>query len=123
MASVSSVKKEIKRGVKRTVAESEAVLAKRRAKVSAELDGLLGTLSGKISDVRDSIASAADEGAAMASRGLDQALAKSRRGVRQLEKRWRKMDTKQKATVVGGVLAALAAAAATPAIVRKVRGR
>jgi hypothetical protein len=122
---------ELKRNVKRAatraivVGETKAdrAVARSRQKVDAELKGLESTLLGKISDVRRAIASAADDGAAIASRGLDQAIRSSRKGVRRLEKKWQRMDTRQKAGVVGGLLAALAAAAAAPTLIRKARGR
>jgi hypothetical protein len=128
MATVTQkAKKSAKRAVGQAVTAGErkadAVVARSRARVDRELKGLLSTLDGKISDVRRGIASAADDGAALASRGLDQAITKSRRGVKKLEKKWKRMDTAQKAGVIGGLLAALAAAAATPALIRKARGR
>jgi hypothetical protein len=120
MATVSA---RTKRQVKRAVVKSEAAVARERERLGQELDGFIDALSGKLTEVRHSVVTAADDSAAAARRGLELAMKKSRKGVRQLEKRWHKMDTPQKATVVGGLLAAVAAAAAAPALIRKVRNR
>ena len=127
MATTSKIQKSAKRATRRAVngvaKKSDALVAKQRVVVERELDGLLATLTGKIQEVRNAVVSAADEGAILASRGLDRAVVKSRGGIRKLEKRWRRMDTNQKAGVIGGLLAALAAAAATPALIRRARSR
>lgn len=107
----------------RAIRKTDAAVEKQRKKLGAELDGLTATLVGKVTDVRQAMSTAADDGADAARRALDLAIRKSRRGVRQLEKRWKKMDTTQKAVVVGGLVAALAAAAAAPSLIRKARGR
>lgn len=109
------------RKLKNSAKETGEALAHRRAELSSELDELLGTLTNKVTDVRRAIADAADEGAEAASHGLEVAMRKGRKGVRQLESKWNSMDTRQKAGVVAGLVAVLAAAAATPTIVRKVR--
>jgi len=123
----SKIQKGAKRVARQAVAgvakKSDLVVAKQRRVVERELDGLLATLTGKIQEVRDAVVTAADDGAVLASRGLDRAVVKSRGGIKKLEKRWRKMDTNQKAGVIGGLLAALAAAAAAPSVIRRVRGR
>jgi hypothetical protein len=123
MARTTTAASRVQGAVRKATAKSEKELAKRRARLEKELDSFATVLAGKVSDVRAAIATAADEGAAAATRGLDAAIQKSRKGVRQLEKRWKKMDTRQKAGVVGGLLAAIAAAAAAPALIRKARGR
>ena len=120
---LKSAKRATRQAVAAVVDKSDALVAKQRVVVERELDGLLSTLTGKIVEVRDAVVTAADDGAILASRGLDRAVVKSRGGIRKLEKRWKKMDTNQKAGVIGGLLAALAAAAAAPAVIRKVRGR
>ena len=123
----SKIQKSARRVTRQAVAtvanKSDALVAKQRVVVERELDGLLETLTGKIVEVRNAVVNAADEGAVLASRGLDRAVVKSRGGIRKLEKRWKRMDTNQKAGVIGGLLAALAAAAAAPAVIRRVRGR
>lgn len=107
--------------LKNRAKEAGAALAHRRAELSSELDELLGTLTSKVTDVRRALAEAADEGAEAAGHGLRVAMRKGRKGVRELESKWRSMDTRQRATVVAGLVAVLAAAAATPVVVRKVR--
>ncbi len=118
-----SAKRVTRQAVDGVVKKSDVIVAKQRRVVERELDGLLSTLTGKIQEVRDAVVGAADDGAILASRGLDRAVVKSRGGIKKLEKRWRKMDTNQKAGVIGGLLAALAAAAAAPSVIRRVRGR
>lgn len=101
--------------------ESAEVLSRRRSEMAAELDSLLDSLTAKVGDVRRAIAATADSGADAASRKLQLALEKGRKGVHQLEEKWDGLDTRQKAGVIAGLVAALAAAVATPTIVRKVR--
>ena len=93
------------------------------AVVAAEVDTLLGTLADKVGDVRGTISSLSDEGAAAARRSLDAVVKETRKGVKQLDKKWQKMSTQQKVAVVGGLLAVLAAAAATPTVVKKIRSK
>lgn len=118
-----SAKRVARKAIAAGETRADRTVARQRRKVEVELAGLQATLLGKITDVRRAIATAADDGAALASRGLDQAIRSSRKGVRRLEKKWQRMDTRQKAGVVGGLLAALAAAAAAPTLIRKARGR
>ena len=105
------------------VKESQAVVRKSGAALSAEVDNLLGTLADKVADARGAISTLSEESAAAASQALDKVVKNTKKGVKQLDKKWQKMDTKQKVAVVGGLLAVLAAAAATPAIVKKVKAR
>jgi hypothetical protein len=55
--------------------------------------------------------------------GVDTLVKKTRRGVRALDRRWNRMDGRQKLAVAGGLLAVLAAAAAAPTVVRRLRER
>jgi hypothetical protein len=90
---------------------------------SEELDHLLVSLSDKVADVRAALATAAEDGLEAAGAGVDALVKKSRRGVRALDRRWKRMDGRQKIAVAGGLLAVLAAAAAAPTVVRKLRER
>lgn len=105
------------------VKESHAIVRKSGAALSSEVDSLLGTLADKVADARGAISTLSEESAAAASQALDKVVKSTKKGVKQLDKKWQKMDTKQKVAVVGGLLAVLAAAAATPAIVKKVKAR
>jgi len=96
-------------------------LARSRHAANEELDGLLSSLSEKVADVRTALAAAAEDGAETVAEGVDSLVEKTRKGVRDLDKRWQKMDRKQKVAVVGGLLAVLAAAAAAPKLVRKAK--
>ncbi len=101
----------------------KAALSRSREVASEELDELLGSLSDKVADVRSALASAAEDGADAIGDGVDSLVKKSKKGVRALNKRWQKLDRKQKVAIAGGLLAMLAAAAATPAVVRRVQSR
>jgi hypothetical protein len=106
------------------VADSVSTTAKKKsAAVAKDMDALLGTLADKIADARSTIATMADDGATAARESLDSVVKGSKKGVKQLDKKWKKMEPKQKLAVAGAILAALAAAAATPAVVRKIRKR
>lgn len=94
-----------------------------RTRGSVELDHLLESLSDKVTDVRAALATVAEDGLEAAGAGVDALVKKTRRGVRALDRRWKRMDGRQKIAVAGGLLAVLAAAAATPTIVRKLRER
>jgi type II secretory pathway component PulM len=114
----------------RTVAAAKADGKALKAKLSRsteaaheELDGLLSSLSEKVADVRSALATAYEDGAESVSDGVDTLVKKTRKGVKSLDKRWQKMDRKQKVLVAGGLLAVLAAAAAAPAVVRKARAK
>ena len=96
-------------------------LARSGAAASEELDGLLSSLSEKVADVRSALAAAAEDGSETVTEGVDSLVKQTRKGVRNLDKRWQKMDRKQKVAVVGGLLAVLAAAAAAPTLVRKAK--
>ena len=122
-STAATMKRKAEKVIDRAGEKAKAASAKQLARLDAELTSLETALAGKISDVREAIREATADGLEAAGDGLDLALKKSRKGMRDLEKRWRKMDTRQKATVVGGILAVLAAAAATPALVRKARER
>jgi hypothetical protein len=110
-------------GLQRAVDTTKEVARKTGAAASAEMDTLLGTLAETVADARGSISKLSEEGAAEARKALDMVVKETRKGVKQLDKKWKKMDTKQKVAVVGGLLAVLAAAAATPTVVRKIRER
>lgn len=88
-----------------------------------ELDRLLGTLSDKVADVRAALATAKDNGIDGLGDGLDSVVKKTRKGVRALDRKWRRMDNPQRIAVAGGLLAVLAAAAAAPTVARKIRAR
>jgi len=106
------------------VADSVSTSAKKSgAAVAKDMDALLSTLADKIADARSTVAALADDGAAAARGSLDTMVKESKKGVKQLDKKWKKMEPKQKLAVAGAILAALAAAAATPAVVRKIRKR
>jgi len=94
-----------------------------RTRGSEELDLLLESLSDKVADVRSALATVAEDGLEAAGAGVDALVRKTRRGVRALDRRWKRMDGRQKIAVAGGLLTVLAAAAATPTIVRKLRER
>lgn len=98
-------------------------VSKARAKVDQEADQLLASLSDKVSDARVALSDWAEDGADTARASLAAAVKKSKRGVRNLDRKWKKMSTGQKAAVVGGLLAVLAAAAAAPTVVKKIKGR
>ena len=88
-------------------------------KSSAELDELLGALADKVADARGALSTYASEGAETANRSLDKVVRESKKGVRTLDRKWKKMDSKQKLVVVGGLLAVLAAAAAAPVLAQE----
>lgn len=98
-------------------------IQKVKTRGSQELDALLVTLSDKVSDVRSALAAATENGIEAVGDGVDSLVRKTRRGVRSLDRRWNRMDNRQKLAVAGGLLAVLAAAAATPTVVRKLRDR
>lgn len=99
----------------------KAKLGRSKVAASDELDGLLSSLSDKVSDVRTALASAAADGAESVGEGVDAMVKNTRKGIKSLDKRWQKMDKKQKIAVAGGLLAVLAAVVAAPSVVRKVR--
>ncbi|MGE0639404.1 MAG: hypothetical protein AB7G12_07255 [Thermoanaerobaculia bacterium] len=88
-----------------------------------ELDHLLGTLADKVADVRGALASAKDEGIDHLGDGLDSVVKKTRKGVRALDRRWRRMNNPQRVALAGSLLAVLAAAAAAPTVARRIRER
>ena len=92
-----------------------------REDLRVELDDLLGSLSEKVSDMRATLATAAEDGAETVGNGVNSMVKKTRKGIKDLDKRWKKLDGKQKIAIAGGLLAVLAAAAVTPAVVRKLR--
>jgi hypothetical protein len=96
-------------------------LARTRDAASEELDELLCSLSEKVTDVRSALASATEDGVATLQAEAGSMVKKAKKGIRSLDKRWQKMSRRQKVAVAGGLLAALAAAAATPALVRKAK--
>ena len=120
---VSTMKRKAEKTIDRVAEKAKGASKKQLEELDAELSGLESTLAGKVSDVRAAIRTATANGIEAAGDGLDLAIRKSRKGVHALEKKWKKMDTKQKVGVIGGLVAVLAAAAATPTLVRKVRAR
>jgi ElaB/YqjD/DUF883 family membrane-anchored ribosome-binding protein len=104
-----------------TVKAFQSGLARTRDTASEELDELLGSLSEKVSDVRSALASATEDGLETLQAEAGTLVKKARKGVRSLDKRWQKMSRGQKVAVAGGLLAVLAAAAATPTLVRKAK--
>ena len=92
-----------------------------REDLRVELDDLLGSLSEKVSDMRATLATAAEDGAETVGNGVNSMVKKTRKGIKDLDKRWKKLDGKQKIAIAGGLLAVLAAAAVAPAVVRKLR--
>jgi hypothetical protein len=111
-----------KKADKSTAAVAERV-TKARGKLGDETDRLVASLSDKVSDARVALSDWAEDGADAARASLAQAVKKSKRGIRNLDRKWQKMSTGQKAAVIGGLLAVLAAAAATPKVIKKVKGR
>ena len=105
-----------------TVEGVRVAASERGAALAAEVDNVLGALAGKVTEAREKVATMTGDGAKAARRALDGAVKETRKAAKQLDKKWQKMDTRQKALVVGGVLAAVAAAVAAPSIARKVRG-
>ena len=112
----------LKKKADKNVSAARAKLGQARARVEADADQLLGSLSDKVSDARVALSDWAEDGADAARAGFALAVKKSKRGVRSLDRRWKKMSTGQKAAVVGGLLAVLAAAAA-PAVIKKAKKR
>jgi hypothetical protein len=109
-------------------ARAEGAAAAERLKESGEamrveLDELLSSLSEKVSDMRSSLATATEEGADAGGNGARKLVKQTRKGIQDLDRRWNKLDGKQKLAIAGGLLAVLAAAAATPTVVRKIRER
>ncbi len=92
-----------------------------RRKGEEDLDKLLASLSEKVSDVREAISTRADEGAEAIESGVATLVKQSQQGIKKLDRKWQKLDRRQKLAVAGGLIAALAAAAAAPAIARKAR--
>ncbi|MEO8275220.1 MAG: hypothetical protein ABI639_03320 [Thermoanaerobaculia bacterium] len=109
--------------LKADVKKVKAGLSRSREVASEELDGLLSSLSEKVADVRSALASATEDGIETINDGVDSMVKKTRKGIKSLDKRWQKMDRKQKVAVAGGLLAVLAAAAAAPAIARRIKDR
>lgn len=101
--------------------ELKAKLSRSKVAATEELDGLLCSLSDKVADVRSALATAAADGADSVGEGVDTLVKNTRKGIKSLDKRWQKMDKKQKVAVAGGLLAVLAAAVAAPSVARKVR--
>lgn len=107
-----------------TVVDSTRVATRRSsAALTAEMDELLSSLADKVADARSTLTDLAGEGATAASESLDRVVKESKKGVKALDKRWRTMEPRHKVAVVGGLLAVLAAAAAAPAIAKRVRAR
>jgi hypothetical protein len=92
------------------------------AAVVAGVDDVLGALAGKVSEAREKVATMTGDGAKAARKALDGAMKETRNAAKQLDKRWQKLDSRQKGLVVGGLLAAVAAALAAPSIMRKMKG-
>lgn len=115
--------KQLVKAAKVNSEETAAKLRRSRESLRAEFDDLLGSLSGKVTDLRAELAATAEDGAAAVEDGVDSMVKKTRKGIRSLDRRWRKMDGKQKIALAGGLLAVLAAAAAAPAVVKKLRKR
>lgn len=119
---------EMKREVKDLVgvAKDQAAVAAdslqaTRENLRVELDDLLGSLSEKVTDMRATLATAAEDGSESVGKGVHAMVKKTRKGIKDLDKRWKKLDGKQKIAIAGGLLAVLAAAAAAPAVVRRIR--
>jgi hypothetical protein len=100
----------------------KTTLAAAAETVRTEVDNVLGTLAGKVTEAREKVATLSDDGARAARKALDTAVKDTRKAAKALDKKWKAMDNRQKAVVVGGLLAAVAAAIAAPTIARKVRG-
>ncbi len=113
----------LRKKTEKSASAAGAKVAKARAQVEKEADQLLSSLSEKVSDARVSLSDWAEDGADAARAGLAVAVKKSKRGIRTLDRKWKKMSTGQKAAVVGGLLAVLAAAAAAPKAIKKAKGR
>ncbi len=94
-----------------------------REDLRVELDELLGSLSEKVSDMRATLASAAEDGTETVAKGVSAMVKKTRKGGKALDSRRKQLDGKQKIAIAGGLLAVLAAAAVTPTVVRKLRAR
>ena len=98
-------------------------LQESRDLLRSEFDDLLGSLLEKVTDMRSSLATAAGEGRETVEAGVGSMVKKTRKGIRDLDKRWKKLDGKQKIAIAGGLLAVLAAAAVAPTVVKKIRKR
>lgn len=103
------------------VASTRRAARKSGAAVHREVEELLEAFANRAADAREALVDVAGEGAVTARRSLDAAVRETRRGMRRLDRKWQKMDATQKAAVVSAALAALAAAAATPVLIRKAR--
>ena len=121
MAAFTRTLKAAKADGKELKKELKANLSRSKAAATEELDELLCSLSEKVTDVRSALATAATDGAESIGDGVDSLVKSTRKGIKDLDKRWQKMDKKQKVAVAGGLLTVLAAAVAAPAVVRKVR--
>ena len=102
---------------------AQEAISRTQDKGTAELDRLLASLAEKVADVRAALASAKDNGAEGLGHHLDGIVQGTRKGVDALDRRWRRMDKPQRIALAGGLLAALAAAAAAPTVVRRIRAR
>jgi hypothetical protein len=81
----------------------------------------LAALGRKADEARGRLAEMTDEGARVASRSLQKASRATRAKLRELERKWKQLEPKKKATVLAGVLGAIAAAVAVPLAVRQRR--
>ena len=113
----------LRKKTEKSASAAGAQVAKARARMEEEADQLLGSLSEKVSDARTALSDWAEDGTDAARAGLALAVKKSKRGIRTLDRKWKKMSTGQKAAVVGGLLAVLAAAAAAPTVIKKAKRR
>lgn len=104
------------------VVDSTRVATRRSsAALTSQVDDLLASLADKVADARSSLSGLAEDGATAASSALEGVVKESKKSIKALDKRWQKMEPRHKVAVVGGLLAVLAAAAAAPAVARRVR--
>ena len=88
--------------------------AKPRKAAPAPAPGLLDLLASRVAELGDALSTLTGEGARATRDTYEQAAKAARQATNELSGKWKKMDTSKKAQVVAGILAALAAAIATP---------
>ena len=85
------------------------------------LEVALAALGRRADEARVKLATMTDDGAKAAGKSLDKASKATKSKVRDLNRKWQKLEPKHKAQWIAGVLGAIAAAAAIPLVVRERR--
>jgi hypothetical protein len=109
---------------KRPSPKKSAPTRPRKPAAMSAPQGLLDQLAARVNELGDVLASLTGEGARATRQTYDQAAKAARQATRKLSSEWQKMDTRKKAQIAAGVLAAVAAAIATPlALARRKKKR